>query len=517
MTSTFHGLETASRGMRTQQAALQTTSHNISNANTDGYSRQRVNFGQTEPYPAAARNAPQMPGQIGTGVEAESVQRIREGYLDQQFRGENAQSGYWEARHSSLERTEELLNEPSDQGLSSRMNQFYDALQDLSTNPEDSGARAVVKERGVALADSFNYMSDTLESNKADLANQIGTNEDEINSLLSNLNSVNKQIGNVEPNGQVPNDMYDERDRLLDDLSKRMNIEVEKMEPEGLASDVAEGKVNVYLLNGDGERMTYDSNGDGNADTELKLIDGENLDHRSIGIEEDSDEIGDVSLNWENGNGTGEDIDSIDIKESPGSLAGMLEMHDGVDAEGNDLSGTYPDLKNQLDQLAHDFATEFNDQHEQGEGLNNSTDAGTPAFFNVNAGSSEDAASNIGVTDAIKEDTDKIAASSDGNAGDGSNATELSNIKEDHFDEEYQSLIGEYGVQTAEAKQMMDNSATLRDNVDSRRMEVSSVSLDEEMTNMIKFQQAYNAAARNITAVDEMLDRIINNMGRVGR
>ncbi|SFQ24747.1 flagellar hook-associated protein FlgK [Salibacterium halotolerans] len=513
MTSTFHGLETALRGMRTQQAALHTTGHNISNANTEGYSRQRVNFGQTEPYPAAARNAPEIPGQIGTGVQADFVQRIREGYLDQQFRGENAQSGYWEARHSSLERMEGLLNEPSDQGLSSKMNQFYDALQDLSANPEDSGARAVVKERGIALADSFNYMSDKLSSNKADLANQIGTNEKEINSILSNINSVNKQIGSVEPNGQIPNDLYDERDRLLDDLSKRMNIEVENLEPEGLANSAAEGKVNVYLLNGEGERMT---DGDGN---DIKLIDGNNLDHRTIDIEsgsdntetntsgEDNGRMGNVQLSWESGSGSTADID---IKKSPGSLAGMLEMHDGKNAAGEDLSGTYPDLMSKLNELAYNFASNFNTQHEKGTDLNGD-DGGN--FFTV-SGTPE--AATISVAEDIKENPDKIAASLDGNAGDGSNATELSNIKSDHFDEEYQSLIGEYGVETSEAKQMMDNSATLRDNVDSRRMEVSSVSLDEEMTNMIQFQQAYNAAARNITAVDEMLDRIINNMGRVG-
>ncbi|MGY4688914.1 flagellar hook-associated protein FlgK [Salibacterium sp. K-3] len=516
MTSTFHGLETALRGMTTQQAALHTTGHNISNANTEGYSRQRVNFGQTEPYPAPARNAPQMPGQIGTGVQADFVQRIREGYLDQQFRGENAQSGYWESRHSSLERMEELLNEPSDEGLSSRMNGFYDALQDLSANPEDSGARAVVKERGIALADTFNYMSDTLEANKSDLANQIGTNEDEINSLLSNLNSVNKQIGSVEPNGQMPNDLYDERDRLLDDLSKRMNIEVENLEPEGLAKDAAEGKVNVYLLNDEGERMTDDAGND------IKLIDGENLDHRTIDIDEDADTIGNVSLNWEEGTGTGNNLDDLDMKNSPGSLAGMLEMHDGKNAAGDDMSGTYPDLKDQLDQLAYDFATAFNEQHKKGYDLEgtqgeNFFQIDTTGDGTVDGNDKEGLAGFIDVAEPIKNDPDKIAASLDGNAGDGSNATELSNIKEDHFDEEYQSLIGEYGVQTAEAKQMMDNSATLRDNVDSRRMEVSSVSLDEEMTNMIQFQQAYNAAARNITAVDEMLDRVINNMGLVGR
>lgn len=104
MRSTFHGLEVAKRGMFTQQSALYVTGHNIANANTPGYSRQRVNFVQTEPYPPASMNRPQIPGQMGTGVEAGSIERVRESFLDIQYRGENNKLGYWEARADALKK-----------------------------------------------------------------------------------------------------------------------------------------------------------------------------------------------------------------------------------------------------------------------------------------------------------------------------------------------------------------------------------------------------------------------------
>ncbi|MDQ0298214.1 flagellar hook-associated protein 1 FlgK [Salibacterium salarium] len=506
MTSTFHGLETARRGMATQQAALHTTGHNISNANTDGYSRQRVNFAQTEPYPnGAARNAPQMPGQIGTGVEADFVQRIRSGYLDQQYRGESSQASYYETRHSSLERIEDLMNEPSDEGLSSQMDEFYNALQDLSANPEDSGARSVVKEQGVSLADTFNYMDDTLKANRQDLQNQITTNEEEINSILKNINNVNEQIGRVEPNGQMPNDHYDERDRLLDDLSEKVNIEVENLEPEGLAEDAAEGKVNVYLLNEEGNRMT--SGGD-----DIKLINGEELDYRQLDIAFDNnDEFSNNPQSTFNLASGGDPV-NVDLKNSPGSFSAMIEDYGRSDSQ----EGTYPEVMQQLNDLVSNFADEFNSVHQAGQGLNE-IENGTNDNNNFFDFDGDNAAGSIQVDSVISNDPGNIAASQNGDAGDGSNAIDLSNVKDDHFDGDYQSMIGDLAVETSEVQQQMDNTATIRDNVNSRRQEVSSVSLDEEMTNMIQFQHAYNAAARNITNVDEMLDRIINNMGLVGR
>ncbi|MYL59130.1 flagellar hook-associated protein FlgK, partial [Virgibacillus halodenitrificans] len=136
--STFHGLEMAKQALFAQQSALYTTGHNISNANTKGYTRQRVNFETMNPYPAAARNRPELPGQMGTGVQTGSIQRVRDSYLDVQFRAENSKSGYWSTMSDALTRLEGVMNEPSDSGLSKTMGQFWQSIQDLSSNPENS-------------------------------------------------------------------------------------------------------------------------------------------------------------------------------------------------------------------------------------------------------------------------------------------------------------------------------------------------------------------------------------------
>src|SRR5690625_3663511 len=161
---TFHGLEMAKRTLFAQQSALHTTGHNIANANTDGYSRQRVNFSTTSPYPSGALNRPDISGQLGTGVQVDAIERIRDKFLDKQFRAENSRSSYWEARSDTLGRMEELLNEPSDGGLSKTFDAVWESLQDLASNPESDAERSVVVERGKAVTDTLNYLSETLRS-----------------------------------------------------------------------------------------------------------------------------------------------------------------------------------------------------------------------------------------------------------------------------------------------------------------------------------------------------------------
>ena len=203
MRTTFFGLETARRGMMTQQSALHTTGHNISNANTPGYTRQRVNFTQTEPYPPASKNRPHIPGQMGTGVDAGSIQRVRDAYIDVQYRNENNKFGYWNTKAEALQRMEEILNEPSEDGLAKTMDRFWQSLQDLAHDPTDSGARSVVRQRGIAVADTFNYLHNSLTAIQGDLKNEIDVTVKALNSLARQLNHINEQIAEVEPHGYL--------------------------------------------------------------------------------------------------------------------------------------------------------------------------------------------------------------------------------------------------------------------------------------------------------------------------
>ncbi|RLQ96792.1 flagellar hook-associated protein FlgK [Falsibacillus albus] len=547
MTSTFMGLETARRGMMTQQSALYVTGHNIANANTPGYTRQRVNFTQTEPYPAAAMNRPQIPGQMGTGVEAGSIQRIREGFLDLQYRGENNKLGYWQSRADGLSKMENIMNEPSEDGLSAVMGQFWQSLQDLSVNPENEGTRSVVLERGQAVADTFHYLHDSLSSIQDDLGNEVSVSLRDINSILKKIGDVNKQIGEVEPHGYLPNDLYDERDQLVDQLSQYVDIKVTKVKSEGKPSDMAEGIYDIQLLDATGKSTgktlvngsDYVQLGFKGSDNKLAYDPTGNIGDKDLKMFNSTGEkqVGELSLLNSN----------QEMSFSQGKLRGLIESYGykTTDAGGNEVDhGTYTEMLDNLDQMAFTFANVFNAIQKKGYGLNDSSTP--PDFFNIPAALTKDnykdASKLIEMAD-IKPD--QIAASSvPGDAGDGSNAINLSNlqgmelsstsqklegttdtidltqlsaIKNGSMQSFYEGMIGKLGVDAQQANRLEKNSDTLRQSVDESRQSVSSVSLDEEMTNMIKFQHAYNAAARNITVMDEMLDKIINGMGTVGR
>lgn len=149
MRSTFHGIEVSKRGLFAQQSALNTTGHNIANANTEGYTRQRVNMQATTGLPYVGLNTSVEPGLLGTGVNVVGIQRIREEFLDVQLRSENKHFGYWEAKSDGLLKIETIMNEPSDTGLQKVMDQFWQSWQDLSQHPETASTRAVVLQRGL--------------------------------------------------------------------------------------------------------------------------------------------------------------------------------------------------------------------------------------------------------------------------------------------------------------------------------------------------------------------------------
>ncbi|GAB3056916.1 flagellar hook-associated protein FlgK [Virgibacillus ainsalahensis] len=494
--STFHGLEMAKQALFTQQSALYTTGHNISNANTDGYSRQRVNFETTSPYPSAARNRSEIPGQIGTGVQAGSVERIRNQYLDVQYRSENSKAGYWDAKADALNRMENIMNEPTENGLSNSMDQFWQSLQDLSVNPENSGARSVTLERGRALADSFNYLSQSIHAIRSDLKQEIGTTIDQANSILTQIQEINAQVKQSETHGYSTNDLYDRRDKLIDELSGIINIET-NYDSSHTNSKMADGVVTIYVKGENTETVTLVDGVNGNVNA---------FDEAAVSTENGHEVITSITAGGE----------AVEFDDSNGSLLGLIESY-GHHFNGS-VEGQYTDMLTRLDQMAKGFVDAFNDVHQKGTGLDGSENVN---FFEP-LDAVHGAASSMSV---LLDDANEIAASTDGKAGNSQNVLNLAGV----FDQElpllngmsvkgfYEAEIGKLGVQAQEAYRMADNTTMLRSQVENQRMSVSAVSLDEEMSNLIKFQHAYNAAARNMTATDELLDRIINNMGLVGR
>jgi flagellar hook-associated protein 1 FlgK len=518
MLPTFMGLETAKRGMNVQQIALSVLGHNVSNANTDGYTRQRVNLKQTSPFPSVGFDKPYMPGQIGTGVEAGSIQRIRESFLDVQFRGDNSKLGYYSSRSNALTKMEDIMNEPSDQGLSKTMDRFWQSLQDLSTNPQNSGTRSVVLERGKAVAETFNYLSNSLSGIQGDLQNQIQVETKNVNSLLDQIQNVNKQIADVEPHGMLPNDLYDERDRLLDQLSSLVSIKVTYSSSGGNSLSSAEGKVSIDLLDGNGSVIQSG-----------RVIDGNDINSKPNYL----------TVNYDAANGNmvssiniGNNTVNASAFNSVGKLKSLIDSYGTVDTSSGApvISGLYPTMLKNLDNIANAFANEFNKVHSAGLDLNGNP--GGNFFTDGNNPIKNITAANIQVLSTLA--INDIAAATPPTPpatfakGDGSNATLLAKVMKANnltigtatntsIDSFYQGIIGGMGVQSQQAERLTSNSQTLVDSVNQNRQSVSSVSLDEEMTDMVKYQHAYNASARMITAIDEMLDKIINSMGTVGR
>ncbi len=552
MSSTFMGLETAKRGIFAQQGALYTTGNNIANANTPGYSRQRVNFVQSTAIPAPGINRAQVPGQMGTGVEMGSIQRVRESFIDIQYRGENNKLGYWDSKANALSKMEDIVNEPSTNGLAATMSQFWQSLQDLSVNPENEGARAVVLQRGLAVTETFHYMHDSIQSIKDDLGNEISVSTVDMNSILKQINEVNKQISEIEPHGYLPNDLYDQRDQLVDQLSNYVNVSVERVSSGGQSLAQAEGLYKITLMDANGaptsnvlvDKDSYTAFGvtggtDNNNDTIPDQPSGDGVDTLSLyKIDSRTDAIDPTSTTLKVYDST-----TNSMVFSQGKMRGLIENF-GYNTDAGTpptVKGTYPDMLDNLDKMAFTFGTVFNQIHSQGKDLDKNQ--GTNEFFKgLDPTNYKNASEQIQMNTDLQ--TREVAASVSGDAGDGSNAINLGNIQKFQLTPTttlplvgggnldltalnlpiqsgtissfYEGIIGRLGVDSKQAIRLNDNSSLLLQSVNENRQSVSSVSLDEEMTNMIKFQQAYNSSARMITVVDEMLDKIINGMGRVG-
>ncbi len=217
-------LNTAKSGMNVSQVAIQTTSHNISNINTPGYSRQRVNQSASSPYSKPGANSSFGAGQIGTGAQINDVTRIRNTFYDYQFRSESHKYGNTSIKYDYFKNIESIFNEPSDSAISSSLNSFFNSWSELSKDPESTGVKSVVVENTKYLANSINNTFERLENLEASLDKQSEYIMDEINSMLSQLDELEKNIKVIQGSGKSPNDFLDQRDRLLDELSFKLNI-----------------------------------------------------------------------------------------------------------------------------------------------------------------------------------------------------------------------------------------------------------------------------------------------------
>lgn len=554
MSNIFSILSIARSGLQTQQKAIETTGHNISNVNTEGYSRQRVVQTARDAYASPGIATGTSVGQTGTGVEVDSIERIIDEFINQQINEESQDQAYWEKISEGLTNIESIFNENTDteSALSDALDDFYKELKKLSNDPENTDLRKTVLGTAQIVADTFNSICENLLEYQTSLDEDISTIVDEINSLTSRITALNEEIVSVKNSGQEPNDLLDERDQLLKELNTYIDVQSYE-DDRGNLQVTLDG--NLLVSKDNSYKLTVEQS----AQNQSQIV------YSQIGKE--------VSIN-------------------NGSLAARLELRDEIVAGYLD----------NINQLAESFIEEFNTVHQQGYDLNG--DSGED-FFTIN--NEENPAMGISLTDTIKNNLDKIAAgrfagtysnnedvanvdisdpgllsdgikikitevdsdtvkytvtdadgkilqdadgngltgqagegdiidlseelgiqvninsigeatiSFDASVGIGENALALSNIKANELaslnnvslNDYYQSIITSIGVKGKQAENMLDNQEALLVQLEEQQACVSGVSLDEEMTNIIKFQQTYSAASKVVTTVDEILDALI--------
>ncbi|MDB5052776.1 MAG: flagellar hook protein FlgK [Bacilli bacterium] len=526
MSSTFMGIETSKRALFTQQSALQTTGQNISNANTAGFSRQVVNMSAAKPMEAIGMMRSTATGQIGTGVEASSITRIREQFLDDQFRNENKASGDFNIQADTLDKLQSIMNEPTDTGIRTVMDNFWKSWSDLSKDPENVTSRKIVRENANALADAFNYTSKQLKDLSSDLTNNINVKSSEINTKISTIATLNDQITRIEGLGDNANDLRDQRDLLTDDLSKIVNIQVQNT-PSGYTINM--GSVNLVTAGVGSTATTSDSLIAAKASGDLNSgeVNGMIL-SRDTFVADYQNQLDTLANTLANGD--------ITVTIPKGSvLPEGTVLNDGT----SDI--TYSGASRTLTADITVTVKGLNGLHKLGYIAGNPVTAAGD-FFTAKAGFTAITAESFQLNPDISDNPNLIATSLR-TTGTGTseqlvngnntlallvaqlndtkfnfnNSTTTGIISKGTINDYFSSIVGQLGVQTEAAITKQQNQQAMVDQVDSRRQSISGVSLDEEMANMLKFQKAYTAAARIMTTFDECLDKVINSMGLVGR
>jgi len=460
------GISIALQAVLTQSQVLEITGHNIANASTPGYRRQSAVLVTDMPTSINGADHLTGAGQRGGGVTIEKIQRFNLAFFDGRYRSVSAEAKNWESQSGILSQLEATMAENSDDGLLSKMDEFWAGWQSLSNDPTNTSLRTILLDDASALASAFNRRATQITQLRSDQNQVVGSQVEEINSLAGQVAQLNGEISRVLSVGEQPNDLMDTRDIALDRLAELTGaVSTEQKNGEMLVS-----------LGGHVLVVGHDA---------IKLETRTNLTDTSV-----------KDVYWQDGQ---------KLTPSSGELKGMLEVRDSILT--GQLSG--------LNTLAGGLISQVNAIHSVGFGLNNAT--GLNFFSGTNAAS-------ITVNPAL--DAASIATSSaTGEEGNNTIALQIAALKSVKgmsagtatLNEFYNAQISDLGVTTQRASNNSYQHGLVSKALSDQRESVVGVSLDEEAANMAKAQKAYQAAARILTAYDELLDLVINNMGLVGR
>jgi flagellar hook-associated protein 1 FlgK len=433
--SSFYGLQTSLRGLLAQQRALDTAGHNVANANTAGYSRQEAVLTASDAYviPAGA-TAGGAGALLGTGVDVLRYRRMRDEFLDLQYRAQATRLGEQSTSAGQLDRVEVALGEPSEDGIAGQLTKFWDTWSDLANAPQDMASRTAVTEQGRTLTDSFKSVMgqlDLVSAQAREEYDRITGAGGEVALYARQIADLNTTIQKFVSARQDPNDLYDRRDQLIDKLAELGRTSV---------TPTTNGMVEIRF-GGMSEPLVSD----------------------------------------------GVPAKTLDLDDPGGKLGALKQMWDPT--------GTVAHYREALDTVAANLAEAFRTLQ--------------PGFFTVDP---DHAAATLTVAA-------KPALLVTGPAGSGDNTTALAISRlrgEPSIGDTYRATVAEVGTAVRQASSQEANARALADAVDGQRQSVSGVSLDEEMTNLIRFQRGYQASSRAMSTMDEMLDVLINRTGRVG-
>lgn len=473
----FSSLYTVRSGLFAQRRALELVGQNVANASTVGYTRQEASFLAAEPKHVV--------NSAGRGVSEVDVLRYRDEFADRQFRGRNGALGYHSTRSAQLAEMEQVLGDLSDSGLRASLDSFFNGWQNLSLRPADTGARFLVIQSALEFISNAKGTFQDLVTQRENIDQAIQNKITEINSATRQIAEINKALVVGGENQEQANELIDRRDLLLDSLAKLGGTTV---------TQHTDGTVTVHLGS-------------------LPLVDKQFAFPIDMTVQQEADRGTApvvslqqflTELTW---NGT-----ANPAKFGSGEIGALLEVRDQA----------IPSFMGYLDNLVRTVATEVNTRHNAG------VPAGTEVdFFNI-----QNTWMAIDVNQAIVDDPTLILAAGTlpAQAGDGERARAIAGIRDANvLLPPPQGTIaitpGQYlrttatlaGLMVQEAGHRNDTAVLSVQQAERQRQSVSGVSIDDEMTKMIQFQQAYNAAARTMTAIDEMLDVVINRVGLAGR
>ncbi|GAA1412379.1 flagellar hook-associated protein FlgK [Oerskovia paurometabola] len=470
--SSFAILNTARQGLNAAQAGIDVTGQNVANLNTNGYTRQRIQQSSVSPLAEMGLARFAQPVRNGQGVSIDGVARLGNLFLESRVRQTASNEGYSVVRATAFNAVEDIHGEPSDTGMSATLQSFWSGWQDVANAPGKEAQARVVIERAVGIVDR-------LVAGRAEVAGQWQQSRTSATSLVSEVNAMadkvaalNAQIRDAAGQGVSTNELVDHRNQVTASLAQVAGAQA-SMNPDGTVSVLLGGNLLV----------------DGTTTNPVKLAGSQSMD----GATTDP-----VRLEWAHRAGAQVALEGGDLA---GHLSALAPASSG---------GVYAQAAAGYDALASTIAAQVNALHTTAQ-----TTTGAPGgpFFVFDAGKPPASGIKVAVTDPSQ-----VAAGGGGGALDGSVADKIARlgVASDGPDAGWSAHVATIAVKSSSATYDAKLATIASTAAFSDLLSNSAVSLDEETVNLVQYQHAYQGAARVLTAVDEMLDQLINRTGRVG-